>query len=157
MTGYHFCKITTILKEPIYTDNKYASVKLHFVWDENQDQMNLLQSPWVRVMQPVTGKKTGMQFIPRVGQEVICQFENGRLEQPIVIAAMHNSRHLPCFKGSMKTAVGWQTHTIGSDDPERGHRVIFDDKKNAEKLLIHSSGDMLETVAGNKTTVVQGD
>lgn len=49
-------------------------------------------STWVRVMQRFAGPGMGWQFIPRVGQEVLVDFMDGRIERPVVIAALYNGQ-----------------------------------------------------------------
>ncbi|HIV72612.1 MAG TPA: type VI secretion system tip protein VgrG, partial [Candidatus Aquabacterium excrementipullorum] len=49
-------------------------------------------STWVRVAQSLTGPGMGMQFIPRVGQEVLVGFQHGCTERPVVLGALYNGR-----------------------------------------------------------------
>ena len=142
----------------IYTDKNKAGVKIQFVWDENTDQANLLQAPWVRVMQAAAGKTLGLQFMPRPGQEVICQFENGRMEMPIIIGAHRNKTHQHQQKRDLAHETGFTTQTLGSDKQGDGHRLHFSDSENSGGSVdIYSSGNLYENVKGDKTTVVHGE
>ena len=49
-------------------------------------------STWVRVAQSLTGPGMGMQFIPRVGQEVLVGFQHGCTERPVVLGSLYNGR-----------------------------------------------------------------
>lgn len=49
-------------------------------------------STWVRVLQRQAGPGMGWHFIPRLGQEVLVDFMDGRVDRPIVIAALYNGQ-----------------------------------------------------------------
>ena len=59
--------------DEIYTD-EYGCIKVQFHWDHDgaNDENTTC---WVRVVMPWTGKNWGMISIPRIGQEVVIQFE----------------------------------------------------------------------------------
>lgn len=143
--------------QAIFTDKKTAAVKVHFVWDENNETQQLLNAPWVRVLQASADRQFGLQFMPRVGQEVICLFENGRLEQPVVVAAHRNKLHSPLDKKKIAYKTGWQTHILNTEDSNQGHHLLFDDTKGHENISIYSPGNLYETVVGEKKTAVKSD
>lgn len=49
-------------------------------------------STWVRVMQHHAGSSMGLQFIPRIGQEVLVLFEGGDIDRPVIVAALYDGR-----------------------------------------------------------------
>ncbi|MCM5683002.1 DUF2345 domain-containing protein, partial [Schlegelella sp. S2-27] len=49
-------------------------------------------SIWVRVAQPYAGPGMGLQFIPRIGQEVLVDFEELDIDRPLVKAAFYNGK-----------------------------------------------------------------
>jgi len=49
-------------------------------------------SVWVRVAQAWAGPGVGAQFMPRLGQQVLLDFVNGDLEQPVVVGAVYDGR-----------------------------------------------------------------
>jgi type VI secretion system secreted protein VgrG len=49
-------------------------------------------STWVRVLQRQAGPGMGWHFIPRLGQEVPVDFMDGRIDRPIVLAALYNGQ-----------------------------------------------------------------
>ena len=51
-----------------------------------------LSSIWVRVAQVWASSNLGAQFMPRLGQQVLVDFVNGDLEQPIVVGAVYDGR-----------------------------------------------------------------
>lgn len=53
---------------------------------------NASASVWVRVAQAWAGPGIGTQFVPRLGQQVLLDFVNGDLEQPVVVGAVYDGR-----------------------------------------------------------------
>ena len=79
--------------EEIFVD-KYGRVKVQFHWDrEGQDDVN--SSCWVRVATFWAGKQWGAIHIPRIGQEVIVDFLEGDVNQPIIVGSVYNADMMP--------------------------------------------------------------
>jgi type VI secretion system secreted protein VgrG len=49
-------------------------------------------STWVRVLQRYAGAGMGLQFIPRIGQEVLVDFIEGDIDRPLVVGALYNGQ-----------------------------------------------------------------
>lgn len=49
-------------------------------------------STWVRVLQPYAGAGMGLQFIPRIGQQVLVDFFDDDLDRPFVKCALYQGR-----------------------------------------------------------------
>jgi type VI secretion system secreted protein VgrG len=76
----------------IHTD-ALGRVKIQFDFQRHvQGEGTSAASTWVRVMQRYAGSGMGLQFIPRVGQEVLVDFADGDIDRPVVIAALYNGR-----------------------------------------------------------------
>jgi type VI secretion system secreted protein VgrG len=66
--------------EEIYTD-KFGRIKVQFRWDrDGANDSN--SSCWMRVATHWAGKQWGAIHIPRVGQEVVIDFEEGNVDYP---------------------------------------------------------------------------
>ncbi|MCT7340713.1 type VI secretion system tip protein VgrG [Pseudomonas aeruginosa] len=74
--------------EEIWTD-QYGRIKLQFPWDRD-GKNDETSSCWVRVVLPWSGKGFGMQFVPRIGQEVIVTFIDGDPDRPLVTGCVYN-------------------------------------------------------------------
>ena len=70
-------------------------------------------STWVRVMQPFAGAGMGLQFTPRIGQEVLLNFIDDDLERPFVVAALYTGRG----EGGINPTPGGQTSSSNQSDP----------------------------------------
>ncbi|HSW08871.1 type VI secretion system Vgr family protein [Aquabacterium sp.] len=49
-------------------------------------------STWVRVLQRHAGAGMGLQFIPRIGQDVLVDFIDGDIDRPLVVAALYDGQ-----------------------------------------------------------------
>lgn len=149
--------------EEIHTDD-LGRVKIRFPWDKHSPDGDA-GSCWVRVNQPWTGNQLGAQFLPRVGNEVLVMINLG---QPVIIGSLYNGQNKPPFPlPANKTESGFLSRHIGSDkDSPAGHRLSFNDTKDAEKLTITAAKDLLLTVknehisqigTNRNTQVTEGD
>ena len=79
--------------EEIHTD-ALGRIRLQFHWDR-LGEFDERSSPWIRVMMPMAGPQMGQIALPRVGQEVVVQFQDGNIDHPIVIGVVYNSANPP--------------------------------------------------------------
>ncbi|MFZ6751402.1 type VI secretion system Vgr family protein [Undibacterium sp. Ren11W] len=75
--------------DEIYSD-RLGRVRLRFHWQGQHDDANA--TCWVRVAQRAAGGGMGVQFLPRIGQEVLVQFIEGDIDRPLIIAALYNGQ-----------------------------------------------------------------
>ncbi|WP_284616658.1 type VI secretion system Vgr family protein [Aquabacterium humicola] len=61
-------------------------------------------STWVRVLQRHAGAGMGLQFIPRIGQQVLVDFVDGDIDRPLVVGALYDGRG----EGGIATTPGGQ-------------------------------------------------
>ena len=59
-----------------------------------EESVYAMSSPWVRVVTPMASPGGGTFFRPRVGDEVMVNFENGNVERPYVIGSMFSKNTL---------------------------------------------------------------
>jgi len=88
--------------EEIHTD-EYGRVKVHFHWDR-YGQKDGKDTCWIRVASPWAGSNFGAIHIPRIGQEVIVDFEHGDPDRPTTVGAPSNDgscRIRPTVTGSL--------------------------------------------------------
>ncbi|WP_213233242.1 type VI secretion system Vgr family protein [Caballeronia sp. NK8] len=141
--------------QEIWTD-QYGRVKLSFHWDRSgvKDQSS---SCWVRVSYPWAGGGVGGVNIPRVGSEVIVDFENGDPDRPIVVGRLYNAEAMPpwdlpggatqsgMISRSMKGAAG------------NANAIRFEDKQGGEELWLHAERDMRAEVNNDELHTVGQD
>jgi type VI secretion system secreted protein VgrG len=152
--------------EEIWTD-KHGRVKVKFHWDR-QSKADENSSCWIRVSQNWAGKKWGIFFLPRIGQEVIVDFLEGDPDRPIITGRVYNGENTPPYDLPTMQTIS----TIKSNSSKGGegfNEFRFEDKKGEEQIFIHAQknmdirvkNDRFETIGtdkvGNRHLVVEKD
>jgi type VI secretion system secreted protein VgrG len=138
----------------IWTD-QYGRVKLKFHWDRSpvRDQNS---SCWVRVSYPWAGNNYGTISIPRVGSEVIVDFENGDPDRPIIIGRVYNGSNMPPWTlPDNATQSGTLSRSSEGGGYGTANAIRFEDKKGQEQLWIHAERDLLIEVERDEVHAVQ--
>lgn len=139
--------------EPQWVD-KHGRVKVQFHWDSSGKE-NENCSCWVRVAQPMAGKRWGAMFLPRVGQEVVVQFLDGSPDRPLVVGGVYNAGTRPPWDlPDQASRSGFKSQSLG--DQQMYNELRFEDKKDAEQLLIYAGRNQDVTV-GNDAFVSVGN
>ncbi len=140
--------------EDIWTD-RYGRVKVQFHWDR-YGQANENSSCWIRVAQMWAGRRWGTQFIPRVGQEVIVDFEEGDPDRPLITGRVYNALNMPPHELPANATVS----TIKSNSSKGGqgfNELRFEDKKGAEHVFLHAERDYLCETRHDKREQIGND
>ncbi|WP_437725972.1 type VI secretion system Vgr family protein [Sorangium sp. So ce861] len=134
-------------------------VRVKFHWD--QDAERLAKEPsscWVRVNQVFAGVGEGGVFHPRVGVEVIVDFEEGDPDRPIIVGRVYNGQNRP--PGGAPTVSTFKTMT--SPGGGTHNELRFDDTAGSQQILLHTpmnwnsevGNDRSEQVAANSGSSV---
>ncbi len=129
--------------EEIWTD-KYGRVKVQFYWDrEGKKDEN--SSCWIRTAVPWSGKKWGMFAVPRIGQEVVVQFEEGDPDRPVITGMMYNEE----TKHPYDLPANQTQHGVKTNKSKKGggfSELIFEDKADSEFVRLQSERDYTEII-----------
>ncbi|CAM2010078.1 type VI secretion system Vgr family protein [Acanthopleuribacter pedis] len=125
----------------VYLD-QLGRAKLQFHWDR-EGQKNDRSSMWVRVSNNYAGPNYGIQWIPRIGHEVIVSFIEGNPDLPLITGRVYNDANPPPLGPAEK----WQNIIKTIKD----NHIMFDDKDGAELLDIRAERDMNTVVIRNDT------
>ena len=164
--------------EEIYTD-EHGRVKVQFHWDR-EGKRDENSSCWIRVSQNWAGTGWGAMIIPRIGHEVIVDFEEGDPDRPIITGRVYHGINKPPYKlPDEKTKSTIKTNS--SKDGEGFNEIRFEDKKGEEQIFIYAEknldirtqndrlewvgqdshliikNEQLELVESNKHLAVKGD
>jgi type VI secretion system secreted protein VgrG len=155
--------------EEIFTD-KYSRVKVQFHWDR-EGKHDSKSSCWVRVGQPIAGRRWGASFWPRIGQEVIVDFLEGDPDQPIIVGSVYNADQMPPYLGNGPDSkhkndnklTGVKSNTTPGGEGYNEWR--FDDTKGKQQIFLHAERNMdvrvkseaMESVGGDKHLTVGGE
>ncbi|MCU0633507.1 MAG: type VI secretion system tip protein VgrG [Gemmatimonadaceae bacterium] len=142
--------------EEIWT-NEHAQVKLSFPWnhrctrDENA-------SCWVRVASPWAGKGWGGIHIPRIGQEVVVEFQEGDPDLPLVTGRVYNAENPPPYGlPANATQSGIKSRSSKGAGPANFNEIRFEDKKGSELVYFHAEKDEHSEVENDKQENVGRD
>jgi len=133
--------------EEIYVD-KHGRVKVQFCWDR-YGKADENSSCWVRVSQNWAGKKWGILFHPRLGQEVVVEFLDGDPDRPLITGRVYNAAQPIPFEGP--TQSGILTRSTKEGTGENFNQIRFEDMKDSEEIYVHAEKDMLRVVENDDT------
>ena len=146
--GLHESKILGVMVG-IVTDNKdpdrLGRVKVRMPRLTGDEE-----SAWARVATFMAGSNMGAVFIPEVDDEVLLAFEQGDVNLPYVIGALHNGRD----NAPYANADGQNKERVIKS--KSGHIVRLDDTPGQEKIeIIDKTGDNMITIdsAENKIKI----
>ncbi|QTD53912.1 type VI secretion system tip protein VgrG [Sulfidibacter corallicola] len=147
VTGVQTAVVTGPGGSKVYLDDM-GRAKIQFHWDRD-GQMNDRSSMWVRVSNGYAGKDYGIQWIPRVGHEVLVSFINGDPDRPLITGRVYNDFN-SC---PLKPANKWQNIIKTIKD----NHILFDDEDGKELIHIRAHKDMETLVVNNETLTVGND
>lgn len=155
ISGLHTAIVVGPDGEEIHTD-EHGRIKVQFHWDR-QGKQDEKSSCWVRVATPWSGKNWGMVAIPRMGQEVVIQFEEGDPDRPICTGMLYNEDTKAPFKfPDDQTQLGIRTDSSKDvSDAEAYNELMFDDKKDNEMLRLQAQKDH-QMLIKNKSVITIG-
>ncbi len=137
--------------EEIYTD-QHGRIKVQFPWDR-KGQKDEHASCWVRVATSWSGNGWGMVAIPRIGQEVIIQFEDGDPDRPICTGMMYNAATMPPYAlPANMTQSGIKTNS--SKGGGGFNELMMEDKKGEELVRFQAEKDLTQIVKNNATITI---
>jgi type VI secretion system secreted protein VgrG len=140
----------------IHTD-EYGRVKVHFHWDR-YGQRDGDDSCWIRVSYPWAGSNFGGIHIPRVGQEVIVDYEHGDPQRPIITGRVYNAQQMPPWDlPANKTQSGLLTRSSSGGGPSNANALRFEDAQGKEELWLHAEKDQRIEVENDESHSVGND
>ncbi len=138
----------------IHTD-AFGRVQVQFSWDL-AGKRDGSTSTWLRVAQGWAGAGWGMQFLPRVGMEVVVTFLQGDADRPLIIGVVYNGTHpLPFPQPAETTKSGFRSQS----SPSAGgfNELSFEDAKGAEVLFMRAERDRRVLVRHDDSLRVEHD
>jgi type VI secretion system secreted protein VgrG len=137
--------------DEIHTED-YGRIRVQFPWDRDGKKDDK-SSCWVRTVMPWAGKDYGFIAVPRIGMEVIIQFERGNIDRPICTGMVYNGINKPPYglPGEMDTIALRTNSTKGGGGY---HELSFKDKKDAEKIFFQSEKDYEQKIKNNAVITI---
>ncbi|MGF1834228.1 type VI secretion system Vgr family protein [Photobacterium sanguinicancri] len=128
-------------------------IKVHFHWDKH-GQTNEKSSCWIPVAQATASNGFGMQFIPRVGDEVLVSFIDGDPDRPVVSGSIYTKKNKPPY--SAATQSGIKTRTTPNGNNSTANELRFEDKKDKEEVFLQAEKDLTINVKKDKKQTIAG-
>lgn len=137
-------------------------VRVKFHWDRDTARHDKEPtSCWVRVSQVFAGVGEGAVFHPRVGVEVIVDYEEGDPDRPLVVGRVYNGKNRP--PAGAPTVSTFKT--MSSPATGEFNEFTFDDTAGTERINMHTpynwnsdaGNDRTETVGNNSSSSVGVD
>lgn len=151
--GLQTAVVTGPSGEEIYTD-EHGRIKVQFHWDRD-GKKDENTTCWVRCVMPWTGKNWGMISVPRIGNEVVIQFEEGDPDRPICTGMIYNGDNKPPYAlPANMTQSGIVTRSTKKGDANTFSELIFEDKMSEEFVRFQSERDYLQTIKNDATITV---
>jgi type VI secretion system secreted protein VgrG len=126
--------------QDVYTDS-FGRVRVKFHWDHLPH--HTIPSCWVRVAQHAAGAHLGFSATPRIGQEVLIDFEHNSPDKPIIIASLTNPNNLPPWQLPRHAFLsGFRSrelsHLAANAANGRSNHLLFDDSFQKIQAQLHS-------------------
>jgi type VI secretion system secreted protein VgrG len=140
--------------EELWTD-QYGRVKVQFHWD--RDGKNDEQSScWIRVAQPWASKTFGIQFMPRIGDEVVVTFVDADPDRPLITGSVYNGANLPPYTlPDNQTQSGIKTNT--SKGGNGFNELRFEDKQGSEEVFLQAQKDLNANILNDASWTIGHD
>jgi len=129
--------------------DEHARVIVQPTWDREskKDESCSIRS---RVGQPALGRSMA---IPRIGWGMLVAHHDDDVDRPWVMARLVDGTHPPPYKlPDDMTRTAWQTLTSPSDGTLS--EIVFEDKRDAEQIMVHAARDMAVTIGDNEARTV---
>jgi type VI secretion system secreted protein VgrG len=139
------------------TTEDLGRIKIRMLWDRDGVATND-SMVWVRVAQPWAGNGWGWQSLPREGSEVLVAFEDGDIDQPIVLGGLYNGDQKPPFSlPGEKNKTGLRTRSTKGGGTSNYSELSFDDTSGSELVLLHAEKDYTIEVENDNTVKIDHD
>jgi type VI secretion system secreted protein VgrG len=98
---------------------------------------------WVRVAEALAGANWGSSFTPRIGTEVLVDFINNDIDQPVIVASLYNGVDTPPFAAGVDGGLdhagvisGWHSQNFSGDGY---NQWLVDDAASELQMQLMSS------------------
>ena len=139
--------------------DEQGRICVQFYWDRKKKA-----SRRIRVAQFWAGAHHGSMFWPRIGDEVLVQYEDGDPDRPVAVGSVYNGKNqAPTFLPANKT---YSAIVTRSSKNSTGHNLLlFDDTAGEERVRIRAQKDLIfkalnneiREIYGNQTESIGGD
>ncbi len=135
--------------EEIDVDDE-GRIAVQFYWDRESKT-----SRRIRVAQFWAGSHRGALFLPRIGDEVMIQYEEGDPDRPVVVGSVYNGTNkVPTNLPDKKTRSGILTRS--SKGGNGYNMLLFDDTAGDEHIKMRAQKALMFKALGDETRDING-
>jgi len=149
------CQTATVVGPTDIDTDELGRIVVRFHWDRRSTS-HTHTTCRIRTMQGWANGGYGMQFIPRVGAEVVVGFDGGDPDRPIVLGSVYNAVSPPPFPLPKRRAVSG-IRTQSTPGGTEGSELSFDDSGGRELLTIQAQRDLHVTARHQRQLTIEGD
>lgn len=151
VAGTHVAFVTGPAGQELH-GSENGQVKVRFPWDRS-GVTDDKSSTWLRVGQiPIPGS----MIVPRVGFEVLVDYELGDYDRPLVVGHLYNGDAMPPYElPGAATRSSIQTNT--TDGGAGANEVRFDDTAGSEEMFVNASFDHTTSVENDARSGVMAN
>jgi len=140
--------------EEISTD-QFGRVQVTFPWDADTRGTG---TAWCRVSQVWAGNNWGAMFLPRIGQEVLVDFMEGKPDLPVVVGRVYNAEQMPPWPlPDRQNLSGFRSHSTKGGGEHNANVLAFDDTIGDEVFYMRAEKDMARRVENDDDLDVFND
>lgn len=102
--------------------------------------LKTLSSPWIRVVTLMATPGGGTYFKPRIGDEVLVDYDNGNIERPYVIGSLFSKNVLApheLLQRRQNPECQWENISMAMVSPN-GHHITFTDPPGGSGFITHA-------------------
>lgn len=139
--------------DTVHTD-ELGRIRIQFHWQRRAGGAtgNAQDSTWVRVATANAGAGFGVQFLPRVGDEVLVDFIENDISRPVVVASLYNGHRAPPRFSGQGNLPGNQALSGIQTQEHRGsgyNELLFDDTPASLRARLASTAATSEINLGH--------
>jgi type VI secretion system secreted protein VgrG len=140
--------------DEISTD-EYGRIQVMFPWDQYRYGTG---TAWCRVSQIWAGNQWGALFLPRIGQEVWVDFEEGDPDHPVIVGGVYNAQQMPPWPLPDKQNIsGFRSRSTKGGGEHDSNVLTFDDTMGSEVFYMRAQKDMAVRVENDSDLHVYND
>ena len=146
--------------EGVVVDNKdpdgIGRVLVKFPWLPNETK-----SAWARMSTPMAGNNMGWVIYPEPDDEVLLDFVNGNVHEPVILGSLYNGKAKPPFdnadgENNIRTLVSRSGHIFEIDDTDGAEKITITDKSGGLIIEMDSAGETITITSSKDITMKAG-
>lgn len=146
--------------EGIVVDNKdpegIGRVLVKYPWLPGETK-----SAWARMSTPMAGNNMGFVIYPEPDDEVLLDFVNGDVHEPVILGSIYNGKDKPPFdnadgKNNIRIFVSRSGHTFEIDDTSGAEKITITDCSGSLVVVMDSAKETI-TITSTKDVTIKAD